>query len=89
KLLKSDLNVKLDVSIRDNKTVLRRIEENNNQVSTGAMQISINTSADYMVSQKLVIRLFYESTITNPHLESQIPTSTTNAGVSLRFTLTQ
>jgi len=42
-----------------------------------------------MVSQKLVIRLFYESTITNPHLESQIPTSTTNAGVSLRFTLTQ
>ena len=89
KQLKSDLNVKLDVSVRDNKTVLRRIEENNNQISTGAMQVSVNASADYMVSQKLVIRLFYESTITNPHLESQIPTSTTNAGVSLRFTLTQ
>jgi cell surface protein SprA len=89
KQLKSDLNVKLDVSVRDNKTVLRRIEENLNQISTGAMQVSINASADYMVSQKLVIRLFYESTITKPHLESQIPTSTTNAGVSLRFTLTQ
>ena len=87
--LKSDLNVKLDVSVRDNKTVLRRIEENNNQISTGSMQVSINASADYMVSQKLTFRLYYESTITKPHVLSQIPTSTTNAGISLRFTLTQ
>jgi cell surface protein SprA len=87
--LKSDLNVKFDFSIRDSKTILRRIEEQNNQISTGAKQISINASADYMVSQKLNIRLFYEQTISKPHVSSQIPTSQTNAGVSLRFTLAQ
>jgi cell surface protein SprA len=87
--LKSDLNVKIDFSIRDNKTVLRRIEENDNQISTGTRQISINTSADYMVNQKLNLRLFFDQTISKPHLSSQIPTSNTNAGISIRFTLTQ
>ena len=87
--LKSDVNVKLDFSIRDNKTILRRIEEKNNQISTGAKQISINASADYMVNQKLNIRLFYDQTISKPHVSAQIPTSNTNAGVSLRFTLAQ
>jgi len=87
--LKSDLNVKLDFSIRDSKTILRRIEENNNQISTGTKVISINASADYMVNQKLNVRLFYDQTISKPHVSAQIPTSNTNAGISLRFTLSQ
>jgi len=87
--MKSDLNVKIDFSIRDNKTILRRIEENNNQISTGTKQTSINFSADYMVSQKLNVRLFYDQTISNPHVFSQVPTSNINAGLSLRFTLAQ
>lgn len=87
--MKSDLNVKLDFSIRDNKTILRRIEDNDNQISTGAKVLSINASADYMVSQKLNIRLYFDQTINKPHLSAQIPTSSTNAGVSLKFTLSQ
>jgi cell surface protein SprA len=87
--MKSDLNVKLDFSIRDNKTILRRIEENNNQISTGTRQVSINASADYMISSKVNIRLFYDQTISKPHVSAQIPTSNTNAGLSLRFTLAQ
>jgi cell surface protein SprA len=87
--LKSDLNVKLDFSIRDNKTILRGIENNDNVIPTGTRQISINASADYMVSQKLNVRLFYDQTISKPHVSNQIPTSNTNAGISLRFTLAQ
>ncbi len=87
--MKSDLNVKLDFSIRDNKTILRRIEENNNQISSGTKAISINFSADYMVSQKLNVRLFYDQTINQPHVSAQVPTSNINAGISLRFTLAQ
>jgi cell surface protein SprA len=87
--MKSDLNIKLDFSIRDNKTILRRIEEVNNQISTGTRQTSINFSADYMLSQKLNVRFFYDQTISKPHVSQQIPTSNTNAGISLRFTLAQ
>lgn len=87
--LKSDLNVKMDLSIRDNKTVLRRLDEEINQISTGNRMVSINTSADYVINQRFNVRLFFDKTITNPFVSSQFKNSTTNAGVSLRFTLAQ
>jgi cell surface protein SprA len=87
--LKSDLNIKLDLSVRDNKTVLRRLDEEINQISTGNRMVSINSSADYMINQRFNLRLFFDKTITNPFVSSQFPNSTTNAGVSLRFTLAQ
>ncbi|MFH1121585.1 MAG: cell surface protein SprA [Bacteroidota bacterium] len=87
--LKSDLNVKMDLSIRDNKTVLRRLDEAINQVSTGNRMVSINASADYVINQRFNVRLFFDKTITNPFVSSQFPNSTTNAGISLRFTLAQ
>ncbi|MBW6492338.1 MAG: cell surface protein SprA [Lentimicrobium sp.] len=87
--LKSDLNVKMDLSVRDNKTMLRRLDEEINQISTGNRMVSINSSADYMINQRFNLRLFFDKTITNPFVSSQFPNSTTNAGVSLRFTLAQ
>ncbi|KAF0199526.1 MAG: hypothetical protein FD166_649 [Bacteroidetes bacterium] len=87
--LKSDLNVKVDLSIRDNKTVLRRLDEAINQISTGNRMVSINASADYVINQRFNVRLFFDKTITNPFVSSQFPNSTTNAGISLRFTLAQ
>lgn len=85
----SEVNLKLDVSIRDNKTVLRRIDEEIDQVSAGQRIMSINFSADYMVNQNLTTRLFFERSSTNPFISNQFPNSTTFAGISLRFTLTQ
>ena len=85
----SDLNIRADFSIRSNKTVLRRLDEDINQISTGQKVISINTSADYMVNQRLNIRLFFDKVINNPYVSSQFRNSTTNGGVSLRFTLAQ
>lgn len=87
--LKSDLNVKMDFSVRDNKTILRRLDEDMNQISTGNRMASINTSADYVINQRFNVRLFFDKTITRPHLSNQFNSSTTNAGVSLRFTLAQ
>lgn len=87
--VKSDLNVRADFSIRQNKTILRRIDEDINQVSTGQQVISINTSADYMVNSRLNIRLFFDKVINNPYVSSQYRNSTTNGGITLRFTLAQ
>lgn len=89
KPLNSDLNVKLDVSLRDNKTVLRIVEGNYNRVTAGALLLTINASADYMVSQKLNVRFYFDKTVNNPAMDSQIATSQTSGGISLRFTLTQ
>lgn len=85
--VKSDLNIKANFSLRSNKTTLRRIDENINQISTGQRIISINTSADYMVSKKFNIRVYYDKVINNPFVSSQYPNSTSNGGFSLRFLL--
>lgn len=87
--VKSDLNIKADISIRNNKTVLRRLVEDSDQISAGQKLTSINVSADYVMNQNLTIRLFFEKTSTNPFVSTQYPNSTTNAGLSLRFSLTQ
>jgi len=87
--LKSDLNVKMDVSVRDNKTILRRIDQEINQISIGSRVISINTSADYVINQRFNVRLYFDKNITNPFISNQYYMSRTEAGVSLRFTLAQ
>ncbi len=89
KTFKSDLNLKTDFSIRNNKTVLRSIDSDLNQVSAGQKVITISTSVDYMLSQSLTLRFFFDKTITNPFLPSQYRNSTTKGGISLRFSLAQ
>ncbi|MCF8303387.1 MAG: cell surface protein SprA [Bacteroidales bacterium] len=89
KQMSSDLNLKLDFSMRDNKTVLRRIDQDINQISAGQKTMSINFSADYMISQKVNLRAFFDKMITDPFMPNQFYTSTTNAGISMRFTLAQ
>ncbi|MFC2100945.1 cell surface protein SprA [Bacteroidota bacterium] len=87
--LQSDLNIKLDLSIRSNKTILRKLDEDIDQISAGQNLISINASIDYMINQKINIRLFFDKIKTNPFISNQYPNSTTNAGIALRFTLSQ
>jgi cell surface protein SprA len=87
--LESDVDIKVDFSIRSNKTILRRIEEDVNQVSAGQKIMSINTSIDYMLNQNLSIRLFFDKIINDPFVSNQYKNSTTNGGISLRFSLAQ
>ncbi|MCB0782470.1 MAG: cell surface protein SprA, partial [Flavobacteriales bacterium] len=86
---KSDMNLRLDLSLRDNATVIRRMEENQNQVTAGQNIISIKTSADYVINQRLNVRAFYERVMNNPVISTSFPSANTNAGISIRFTLTQ
>ncbi|MCD4736076.1 MAG: cell surface protein SprA, partial [Bacteroidales bacterium] len=85
----SDLNLKADVSIRTNKTVLRNIVNDLNQVSAGQQQVRIAFNADYMISQSLTIAFYFDKIITNPFLPSQFRNSTTQGGIKLRFSLAQ
>ncbi len=87
--VRSDLNLKLDFSMRENKTVLRRIDEDLDNVSAGQSIISILASAEYMMNQNLTTRVFFERTSTNPFISNQFRNSSTFGGISLRFTLAQ
>ncbi len=85
--LKNDLNFRADLSVRSNTTVIRKVVENIQQPSAGSIIISIKTSADYIVNERFSIRLFYDRMMNNPVVSSSFPTTNTNFGVSVRFTL--
>lgn len=87
KQLKSDLNCRADVSIRKNNTVLRQVVTEINQVTAGQTVITLKFTADYVVSERLNIRLFYDRVITKPEISTSFKTSNTSSGVSIRFTI--
>lgn len=88
KSLKMDNNMdfKLDVAIRDNKTVIYRADVAEAEVSSGAKNITLRPSVDYVLNQKFNIKLFYDSNVTKPYTSQTFNTSFSNFGFSLRFT---
>ncbi len=85
----SDLDLRADLSMRDNTTIIRRIVENRNELTAGQRIFSIKFTADYRLSSKLNVRLFYDRVANTPLISTTFPTANTNAGISLRFTLSQ
>lgn len=85
----SDLNVTAGVSIKDNMTVLRKIEENQSQISAGMLNIAINFSADYQISKMVGLRFYYNQVINNPYLNLQYDNMNIETGISVRLLLTQ
>jgi cell surface protein SprA len=89
RLLKSDLNLRLDFSVRDNKTLARKLIEDVNQPVVGQKVLTIGTSADYVLSDRFNLQIFADHTMNNPFVANTFPTSNTNFGFSLKFTLIQ
>lgn len=85
----ANLDTRLDVGLRTNNTIIRKVVEEVNQLTAGQRVLSVKLTGDYRVSAKLNIRAFYDYVSTNPFISTSFPTSNTNAGISLRFTLTQ
>ncbi len=87
--LKSDLNIRLDMSIRDNKTLARKIVENVNQPVVGQKVLTLGASADYVLSDRFNLQIFADHSMNDPFVASTFPTSNTNFGFSVKFTLVQ
>lgn len=84
---KSDILVKADFSITNNKTILRKIDQNSNITSAGTKVANINLSGEYSLTEKIILKAFFESTINTPHISSSYPTSTTSGGFSIKVIL--
>jgi cell surface protein SprA len=86
---KSDLNVRGDVSIRDNRTVIRKLTEDTDQITAGQRIITFKLTFDYVLSDRFNLRFFVDQRVNNPLISLSYPTSNTNIGFSVRFTLAQ
>ncbi len=89
KAYSNDLNLRADVSFRKNKTILRQLDDNESQLTAGQSAFTIKTYADYQLSDRFQMRVFFDKILNNPFTSLSFPTSNTNIGVSFRFTLAQ
>ncbi|MDP7567258.1 MAG: cell surface protein SprA, partial [Flavobacteriales bacterium] len=87
KKISSDLDLKLDFNVMNNKTIIRKVIEDVEQITMGQQVLKIKFSADYVVNQRVNVKAFYDRVITNPFISTTFPSSITNVGFSLRFTL--
>ena len=85
--LKNDLNFKLDVAFKDNKTVIYRADVESSEISAGAKNIAFKPSIDYVINQRFNLRLYYDSNVTQPYTSQTFITAFSNFGVNLRFNI--
>ncbi len=87
KEFKSDLNVRFDFSIRDNLTIIRKIIDEDNQVTAGQNIFTLKFNADYNLSKSFNVRFFFDWITNHPRVSNRFNTSAINFGLSLRFSL--
>ena len=69
--------------------LLRKIEENITQASSGNKVFAVKVSADYVLSQKINIQLFYDHQGTTPLISSSYPVKADNVGLNIKLMLTR
>ncbi|SEM06101.1 cell surface protein SprA [bacterium A37T11] len=85
--LDNDLNLRLDASINDLKTIVYRPDAGASEVAAGNLNISYKPSVEYFINQRFNMRLFYDSNMVKPYTSQTFATSYTNFGINLRMML--
>lgn len=86
----NDLTVRLDFSYNKMQSLIRKIDTQLTQATSGNIAKTVQFSADYGLSRALTVRAFYDLQINEPLISNaSYPTSNSNYGISLRFSLAQ
>jgi len=66
----NDVNMRLELTSSDYKTTFRKIEDTKGILQSGTRLFSLDFQADYMISDKLTIKLYYNYKLSDPHSPS-------------------
>jgi cell surface protein SprA len=88
--INQDLNMRLDISLRDQAAITRDIATRTSAASSGNSALKISFMADYTLSRLLTMSFYYDRQTNTPLLSSSsYPTTTRDFGLSLKFSLTR
>jgi len=88
--ISNDLTINGDFSYAENQALIRKIENNYTQATSGARVITFNLAANYILSRRLTVGLYFEHQINTPLVSSTAyPTTNTAFGLSFNFSLTR
>ena len=84
-IVTSDLNMKADISIRDNKTIIRYLDLENNQVTSGQTIWGLKYSADYAFSKNLTGIFYFDYAFSEYAISTAFPQTTIRSGITIRY----
>jgi cell surface protein SprA len=85
RVLSSDLNIKADVSLRRNETIIRSLDVLNNRTTAGQDIWTINFTADYGLTRNLTAAFFYDHTFSENAISTIFPQTTIRTGIRLTY----
>jgi len=86
--LKNDLKFDAKLTIRDNRTIQRKLDESP-VVTNGSTQFQFRPQASYKVTERLSVTAYYDRMFNNPLVSNQYYRSTDQAGIQVRFSLSE
>ncbi len=86
--LKNDITFQLNMSVANNRTIQRKIEEVNT-ITNGNINFQLRPNVSYLINQKLRIQGYVERTINEPLVTNSFRRSTTRGGIKIIFNLAQ
>ena len=85
-----DLNLRLDITLRDQAAITRDIASRTSVASSGNEAFKVSFMADYTLSRLLTLSAYFERQSNTPLLSSSAyPTTTHDFGLSMKFSLTR
>ncbi|MCL9768939.1 cell surface protein SprA [Flavobacterium sp. HXWNR69] len=85
-VIKSDINIKADFSLRKNNTIVRYLDYDNNQLGGGQDLWSLRLMADYSFSKNLTAIFFYDHQFSKAVISTSFPITNIRSGFTLRYT---
>ncbi|MDR0547465.1 MAG: cell surface protein SprA, partial [Dysgonamonadaceae bacterium] len=86
----NELKVSADISYNMTQNLIRKIQDNLTQATSGNSQTMIKLSADYNLSRLITLQAFFDKQISKPLISaSAYPVSKSSFGLSVRVSLTR
>jgi len=89
KELSNDVAFRLDLSLRDDATANSRLDQMQALPTAGQKVLTINPSIDYVISNRVNLKFYFEQRRVEPKISTAPPITNTRAGVEIRLALTQ
>ena len=84
-IIKSDINIAADVAYRNNQTIVRYLDYNNNQLAGGQNIWSLKIKADYSFSKNLTAIFYYDHSFSKAVISTSFPLTNIRSGFTLRY----
>nr|WP_310555739.1 cell surface protein SprA [Flavobacterium sp.] len=84
-IIKSDINLRGDLSMRNNKTIVRNLDYNNNQLAGGQSIVTAKVTGDYAFSKNLTTLFFFDYSFSKAVISTSFPITNIRTGLTIRY----